>query len=136
MKTSSTLILTGGLMKRSSRLCALLVLGAALMTGCTSVGNLGIVTKPSANNADRLKSGVSFEELGPVEGSGCRHFILAIIPFGDSSFSKAVDEALSQKGGDALINVTVSSSLYGFIPIYNVYSFTCTSVSGIAVKYK
>ena len=31
---------------------------------------------------------------------------------------------------------TVSSSLYGFIPIYNVYSFTCTSVSGIAVKYK
>ena len=98
------------------------------------IGNLGIVTKPSANNADRLKSGVSFEELGPVEGSGCRHFILAIIPFGDSSFSKAVDEALSQKGGDALINVTVSSSLYGFIPIYNVYSFTCTRAASIGVS--
>ncbi len=123
-------------MKRWSKLCAFLVLGGALLSGCTSVGNLGIVTKPSANNADRLKSGVSFEELGPVEGSACRHFILAVIPFGNSSFSKAVDEALGQKGGDALINVTVSTSLYGFIPIYNVYSFTCTSVSGVAVKFK
>ncbi len=67
-------------MKRSSRFCALLVLGATLMTGCTSVGNLGIVTKPSANNADRLKSGVTFEELGPVEGSGCRHQLVWLHP--------------------------------------------------------
>ena len=123
-------------MQGSSRWCALFVLGGALLTSCTSVGNLGIVTKPSANNAERLKSGVSFEELGPVEGSGCRHFVLAVIPFGDSSFSRAVDDALSKTGGDALINVTVSSSLYGFVPIYNVYSFTCTSVNGIAVKFK
>ena len=123
-------------MQRSSRWCALFVLAGVLLTGCTSVGHLGIVTKPSANNADRLKSGVGFEELGPVEGSGCRHFVLAVIPFGDSSFSKAVNDALEKTGGDALINVTVSSSLYGFVPIYNVYSFTCTSVSGIAVKYK
>jgi hypothetical protein len=115
------------------RLC---VFGCALLTGCTSTGNLGIVTRPSAENAERLRSGVKFDELGPVEGSACRHFIVAVIPFGDSSFSKAVDEALAARGGDALINVSVSSSLYGFIPIYNVYSFTCTSVSGIAVKYK
>ena len=81
------------------RWCALFVLGGAFLTGCTSVGNLGIVTKPSANNAERLKSGVSFEELGPVEGSGCRHFVLAIIPFGDSSFSKAVDDALGKTAG-------------------------------------
>lgn len=107
-----------------------------MLVGCTSVGNLGMVTRPSTNNAERLKSGVAFEELGPAEGSACRHFIIAVIPFGDSSFSTAVEEALAQKGGDALINVTVSSSLYGFIPIYNVYSFTCTSVQGMAVKFK
>ncbi len=124
-------------MQRSSRWCAVLLLGIVFLTGCTSVGSLGIVTKPSANNAETLRSGVGFEELGAVEGSGCRHFILGIIPFGDSTFSKAVEDALAQKGGDALINVTVSSSLYGFLPIiYNVYSFTCTSVSGIVVKYK
>ena len=114
---------------------SLLVL-ALIAAGCTSVGHLGIVTKASANNADRLKSGVAFEELGPAEGSACRHFVLAVIPFGDSTFSSAVDDALAQRGGDALLNVTVSSSLYGFVPIYNVYSFTCTSVSGIAVKYQ
>lgn len=105
-------------------------------TGCTSVGHLGIVTKSSSASATQLRSGVAFEELGPVEGSACRHFIIAVIPFGNSSFSKAVDDALETRGGDALINVTVSSSLYGFIPIYNVYSFTCTSVQGIAVKFK
>lgn len=121
---------------RPSGLIRLCVLGCALLAGCTSTGNLGIVTRSSAENAERLRSGVKFEELGPVEGSACRHFIIAVIPFGDSSFSKAVDEALAARGGDALINVSVSSSLYGFIPIYNVYSFTCTSVSGIAVKYK
>ena len=115
---------------------ALLLVLFLMSVGCTSVGNLGIVTRASANNADILKSGVAFEELGAAEGTACRHFLIAIIPFGNSSFSKAVDDALAQKGGDALINVTVSSSLYGFIPLYNVYSFTCTSVQGVAVRFK
>jgi bacteriorhodopsin len=47
-----------------------------------------------------------------------------------------VDDALVQRGGDALLNVSVETSLYGFIPIYNVYSFTCTTVRGIAVKFE
>ena len=123
-------------MNKASRWSTLALLGCALMTGCSSTGNLGIVTRPSADNAERLRSGVKFEELGPVEGSSCRHFIIAVIPFGDGTFSKAVDDALASRGGDALINVTVTTSLYGFIPIYNVYSFTCTTVSGIAVKYR
>lgn len=123
-------------MNKASRWSTLALLSCVLLTGCSSTGNLGIVTKPSADNAERLRSGVKFEELGPVEGSSCRHFVLAVIPFGDGSFSKAVEDALSSRGGDALINVTVTNSLYGFIPIYNVYTFTCTSVSGIAVKYK
>jgi hypothetical protein len=119
-------------MQKFRRLGSLLVL-AMMLVGCTSVGHLGIVTRASANNADRLKSGVEFEELGPAEGSACRHFVIAVIPFGDST---SVDDALAQRGGDALVNVTVSSSLYGFVPIYNVYSFTCTSVQGVAVKFK
>jgi hypothetical protein len=79
---------------------------------------------------------VQFEELGPVEGSACRHFVLAVIPFGDSTFSKAVDEALASRGGDALINVNVSSSLYGLRAHLQRLQLTCTSVNGIAVKYK
>src|SRR6476660_2740757 len=116
-------------METYRRLASLLVL-SALTIGCTSVGHLGIVTKPTSSNAERLKSGVAFEEIGPVEGNACRHFLVAVIPFGDSTFSKAVEDALEQRGGDALLNVTVTSSLYGFVPIYNVYSFTCTSVQG------
>ena len=123
-------------MNKVARWSSLALLSCVILTGCSSTGNLGIVTKPSADNAERLRSGVKFEELGPVEGSSCRHFVRAVIPFGDGSFSKAVEDALSSRGGDALINVTVTNSLYGFIPIYNVYTFTCTSVSGIAVKYK
>ena len=123
-------------MRTTSHWSTLVLVGALIMAGCTSTGNLGIVTRPSADNAERLRSGVKFEELGPAEGSACRHFVIAVIPFGDSSFSTAVENALAAHGGDALINVTVSSSLYGFVPIYNVYSFTCTTVSGIAVKYK
>ena len=107
-----------------------------VVTGCSSSGTLGIVTRSTADASGLLKSGRSFQDLGPVEGSACRHFVLAIIPWGDSTFSTAVENALQQKGGDALINVTVTSSLYGFIPIYNVYSFTCTEVKGIAVKFQ
>jgi hypothetical protein len=31
--------------------------------------------------------------------------------------SNAVDKALAQKGGDALLNVSLEASLYGFVPI-------------------
>ncbi len=117
--------------------CVGVLMGALLfMQGCTSVGSLGIVTRSQLDNAAILSSGKPFEELGYVEGESCRYFALAVVPWGDSTFSKAVDQALARTGGDALINVTVSSGLYGFVPIYNVFSFTCTKVSGIAVKFK
>ena len=83
-----------------------------------------------------MKSGRPYQELGPVEGEACRYFVLAIIPFGRSDFQRAVDDALEKKGGDAIVNVTVASSLYGFIPIYNVFSFTCTTVQGVAIKFQ
>ena len=81
------------------RIVPLMFVAAMLSIGCTSVGNLGIVTKPLANNAEVLKSGTQFEELGPVEATVCRHFVIAVIPFGNSAFSKAVENALAEKGG-------------------------------------
>ena len=108
----------------------------SLLVGCSSSGMLGIVTRSTAENAALLRSGRTFQELGPVEGQACRHFILAVIPWGEGDFANAVDKALAQKGGDALLNVGVKTSLYGFVPIYNIYSFTCTTVRGIAVKFE
>jgi len=107
-----------------------------VLGGCSSSGTLGIVTQSSADPAALLRSGRNFKELGPVEGQACRHFLLAIIPWGEGDFARAVDLALAQKGGDALLNVSVETSLYGFIPIYNVYSFTCTTVKGVAIKFE
>jgi hypothetical protein len=114
----------------------IVVASVMLIAGCSSSGTLGIVTRSSADPASLLKSGRTFQELGPVEGQACRHFVLAIIPWGDGDFAHAVDQALENKGGDALLNVSVETSLYGFIPIYNVYSFTCTTVKGIAIKFE
>ena len=106
-----------------------------ILTGCSTTGTLGIVAKSSANPGSLLKSAKGYEELGPTEGRACRHFLLAIIPWGKSDLEGAVNKALEKTGGDALINVSTESSLYGFIPIYNVYSFTCTTVKGIAIKF-
>jgi hypothetical protein len=114
----------------------LLLLAVMLLAGCSSTGSLGMVVKSTADPGALLKNQTTFREIGPASGEACRYFVLAIIPFGQSDVAAAVDEALTKSGGDALLNVSVSSSLYGFIPIYNVFSYTCTNVKGIAVKFE
>jgi hypothetical protein len=83
-----------------------------------------------------FKSTQTVKELGPVQGGACRFFLAGVIPWGDATLSTAVENALASVGGDALINVSVSNSLYGFIPIYNVFAYTCTDVRGIAIKFE
>jgi len=112
-----------------------LLMLALLLSGCTSVGTLGLVTKSTGDPGALLKNAQHYKELGPVEEKACRFFLLGIVPWGDATMSTAVDDALAKVGGDALINVTVSNSLYGIVPIFfNVFSFTCTEVKGIAIK--
>jgi hypothetical protein len=110
-----------------------LALGA-ILSGCSSTGTLGIVTKGSANPSALLSSDQGYEDLGYVEGRACRHFLLNIFPWGNSDIGEAVNNALVETGGDGMLNVSTVTSLYGFIPIYNVYSFTCTTVKGTAIK--
>ena len=105
-----------------------------LTTACASTSNLGLATKSQADPASLLKSSQSFEEIGRVRGKACRFFLVGIIPWGDSTVTRAIDNAL-QSGGDAIINVSVTSSLYGFVPIYNIFCFTCTEVEGIAIEF-
>ena len=107
-----------------------------LIAGCTSTGNLGMVARSVAEPGSLLTSSQPYKVIGPAKGKACRYFLLGIIPWGDSTIKKAVDKALAESGGDALVNLSVSSSLYGFVPIYNVFCFTCTSVDGIAIKFE
>jgi hypothetical protein len=114
----------------------MLLLAVFVLAGCTSTGNLGMVVKSTLNPGALLTNRTNFREIGPAEGEACRYFLLGAIPYGNSDVSAAVDDALQHSGADALLNVTTSSSLYGFIPIYNVFAYTCTEVKGIAVKFE
>jgi hypothetical protein len=107
-----------------------------LFASCTSTGNLGMVSKSVAEPGSLLTSSQQYKVIGPAKGKACRYFLLGVIPWGDSTLKTAVDKALAESGGDALINLSVSSSLYGFVPIYNVFCFTCTTVDGIAIKFE
>ena len=106
------------------------------LAGCVSTGNLGIISKSMGDPGSLLSSSHPYKELGPAKGQACRYILLGIIPWGDSTITKAVQDGLGKSGGDALINLSVTSSLYTFIPIYNVLCFTCTSVDGIAIKFE
>jgi hypothetical protein len=93
-----------------------------------------MMTAPTANVGAIISEARSYAELGPVEGQACRYFALGVAPWGDSTSAKAMENALAPVGGDAIINASVETSLYGFIPIYNLFAYTCTTVRGIAIK--
>ncbi len=118
-------------MKRS---LSLLIMAGAV-AGCTSVGQVGMMTVPTGDPGAIIREARTYTELGPVEGKACRNFALGIVPWGDSTASKAMQEALRVGGGDAIINASIETSLYGFIPIYNLFASTCTTVRGIAIKF-
>ena len=105
------------------------------IAGCSSTGNIGMVTKSQANPGSLLTSSYSFKEIGLVKGRACRFFLLGVVPWGNSTVTQAIDNALAN-GGDALINVSVTNSLYGFVPIYNIFCYTCSDVEGIAIEFK
>jgi len=129
------MVKAGGAMKQKY---VILVLSAAAVwiSGCASVGTVGMITRSSIDPLSVVKSAHTVKDLGPAEGQACRYFLLAIVPWGKSDLQVAVDHALVKLGGDAIVNVAVSSGLYGFIPIYNVFSYTCTTVKGTAVKFE
>ncbi len=108
-------------------------LGTLAVSACVSTGTLGLAYGSGEDPGRILREPHAYHELGPAEGRSCRYFLLAIIPFGNSTFSAALTNALKASGGDALLNVSTSSSLYGVAPIYNVFSLTCTTVRGTAI---
>ena len=121
-----------GKMMRFIRLAGLL--GLLTFIGCTSMGSLGLITKSSSDPVALLGKSHTVKDLGPAQGRACRYFALAVVPWGNSDIQTAVDRALKPTAGNALVNISTSTSLYGFVPVYNVFSFTCTTVKGTAVK--
>ena len=113
----------------------ILFIAAVTITGCTSVGSVGLMVRSAANPLDLARTG-SFRELGFVEATDCRYLIIGVLPLGNADPGHVLDKALASKGADALLNVSTSNSHFGFVPIYNVFSITCTSLKGTAIKFE
>jgi hypothetical protein len=105
------------------------------LAGCASVGSVGLMVKSTATPAE-LARAQSFQDLGYTEASDCRYLIIGVLPLGNADPGHVLEKALAAKGADALLNVTTSNSHYGFVPIYNVFSITCTSLAGTAIKFQ
>lgn len=107
-----------------------------LLCGCRTTRSMSIIARERVNASELLGTALEYEDLGRVRGGACRFFVLNLIPFGDSTPAAALEDALEKVGGDAMIDVLVSTSLYGLAPIYNLLSFTCTSMTGTAIDLK
>ena len=116
-----------------------LALGALLLAGCTSTGSLGIVSDSETETDLGPHDPHTFHRVGSqISGTACRHFILGILPLGNSDIESAMRKALAshpELKADGLVHVATQSSLYGFFPLYNVYTVTCTTVRGIPIRF-
>ena len=75
--------------------------------------------------------------IGRVEGESSASFFLfgLIGPVGDDTLKAAVQDALSKKGGDSLINMTVDRAVTQVVPRFPLVLTIRTKVSGLAVQY-
>jgi|SRR5712691_4123587 len=105
------------------------------LSGCTSVESAGLMVKQAANPLELARGG-SFRELGSVEATACRSLIVGVLPLGNADPGHVLEKALASTGADALLNVATSNSHYGFVPVYNVFSITCTTLKGTAIKFE
>ena len=99
--------------------------GLVALAGCT----LFIPTPPHMA-ATEISPNV--QVVGTVEGESRANYIMGFGPFGDNSLKSALQDALSKRGGDAVINVSVDSAITDFFGIFTIQR---TMVMGTAVKY-
>lgn len=107
--------------------------------GCTSTGAIGLLSSSETEADLGPHDSHKFHRVGSqIEGTACRHFILGLIPWGDSDVETAMKNAFKKNPSlraDGLVHVTTATSLYNFFPLYNVYTLTCTTVRGVPVRF-
>jgi hypothetical protein len=100
-------------------------LACVLLTGCaTTPGGIAASSTPLEGRA--------YVTLGRTAATDSRICLFGIIPISSgNSMRAAVDEAARNKGGDALIDVTVEGSHQYWI----LFSRDITRVEGIAIRF-
>ena len=76
----------------------------------------------------------TMELWGTGEGESSQGYILCFVPINESySTMRAVNEAISSRGGDALINTVAEHETYCFLGLYCEHTIR---VRGTVVKFK
>ena len=113
--------------------------GLLVASGCTSTGTLGLLSNSETEADLGPHDSHKFHRVGAeITGTACRHFILGLVPWGDSDMETAMRDAFKKNPSlhaDGLVHVSTSTSLYNFFPLYNVYTLTCTTVKGIPIRF-
>jgi hypothetical protein len=125
--------------KRGTVLAAGFLAALIGLAGCTSTGTLGLLSSSETEADLGPHDSHRFHRVGSeITGTACRHFILGLVPWGDSDVETAMRDAFRKNPSlqaDGLVHVSTSTSLYNFFPLYNVYTLTCTTVKGIPIRF-
>ncbi|MBL8918470.1 MAG: hypothetical protein JNJ54_06385 [Myxococcaceae bacterium] len=104
----------------------------ALLLGVLAVVASGCIRTPIAMlTSTRPLAPGGYTELGPVEETDCLWYLFGALPISSgNNFQDAIKDAIRQRSGDALIQVTAETYYQNFL----VVARYCTIVQGIAVK--
>jgi len=114
-------------MKRIPFLTSIASLGLLLLlaAGCATMPG-GVAPSSTPIN------GRTYTELGPATGTDSRILILGILPLtGMNTTREAVQEAIGDRDGDALINVTSDAYASWWI----LWTKNTTRVEGVVIKF-
>lgn len=108
-----------------------LVVALSLVALLGSAGCLHAPGGVAASNIPLAPDGYSV--IGKASGTDCLWSLLGILPVtSGNKTSNALEEALSDRNADALIQVTADAFTQHFL----IVARTCTEVEGIAVRLK
>lgn len=111
---------TYGNVRHMAALCALI---AFLATACTTPGAVAPSTMPVTGK---------HVELGPAEESSSCGYIILFIPIKNPNpVSTIIEDMIKGRGGDALIEVSSSSSTTSFL----LFTSNCVEVRGKVVNF-
>ncbi|MBL8938235.1 MAG: hypothetical protein JNM69_26965 [Archangium sp.] len=104
----------------------------ALLLALLAVTSSSCIRSPIAMmTSTRPLAPGGYTELGPVEETDCLWYLFSVFPISTGNdFQAAIRDAIRQRSGDALIQVTAETYYQNFL----IVSRYCTIVQGIAVQ--
>ncbi len=105
---------------------------SALLLALLAVSSSSCIRSPVAMmTSTRPLTQGGYTELGPVEETDCLWYLFSVFPISSGNdFQAAIRDAIRQRSGDALIQVTAETYYQNFL----IVSRYCTIVQGIVVQ--